>query len=55
MLTNNCLINQGTVAQMSACLPHDQKVMGSNPAGSYETKLKEKPVCYTPIVVTPSW
>ena len=28
---------RSTVAQMAAHSPHDRKVVGSNPAGSYET------------------
>ena len=31
--------NRSTVAQMAARSPHDRKVVGSNPAGSYETRF----------------
>ena len=32
-------VNRITVAQMAAHLPHDRKAVGSNPAGSYETRF----------------
>ena len=31
--------DRSTVAQMAARSPHDRKVVGSNPAGSYETRF----------------
>ena len=34
------LWNRSTVAQMAARSPHNQKVLGSNPAGSYEIVLQ---------------
>ena len=38
-IINNAGSYRSTVAQMAARSPHDRKAVGSNPAGSYETRF----------------
>ena len=47
--------NRSTVAQMAARWPHNRKVVGSNPARSYETRFQVKDVLLLSHVVINSY